>query len=80
MATDLSTDIAQQAVEPVSSSGDGHSSSGRGIGELIKAQQFLDARVNRKRRRLGIVTRVITTPGCLDLEGRASPPFNGGVT
>lgn len=77
---DLTADIAQQALEPASSSGDGHSASGRAVGELIKAQQFLDARRAAKKRRRGIVTTQLTTPGAIDLCGVPATGFAGGPT
>jgi hypothetical protein len=77
--TDLTSDIAQQAVEPASSSGDGQSASGRSIGDLIKAQQFLDARVALRKRRRGITMTQLTTPGANDDGGRATTSFNGGI-
>lgn len=77
---DLSTDIAQQAVEPVSVTADGQSTTARGIGELLVAQNALDARLNRNKRRLGLTRKRMVSPGCLDLEGAYIPPFNGGVS
>jgi len=79
--TDLSDTIAAEAALPISSSGDGQAATARPIGDLIKAQQFLDARAARKKRRLGIITRVMTTPGALDDGGRSISPggnFAGG--
>lgn len=76
---DLTTDIAQQAVEPVSVTADGQSTTGRSISDLLLAQNALDARANRKKRRLGIISRTLVSPGCLDIEGRANPPFSGGA-
>jgi xanthine dehydrogenase iron-sulfur cluster and FAD-binding subunit A len=80
-ATDLSSDLAQQAVEPASSSGDGHSASARPIGDLLKAQQALDARVTVRKRRRGMITTQLTTPGALDDAGRSTTGgFGGGIT
>lgn len=77
-ANDLSSDIASQAVEPVSHSGDGVSTSGRPIGDLIKAQQFLDAKVAARKRRRGMVSTQLTTPPALDDGGRAVSDFDSG--
>lgn len=75
-STDLTSDIAQQAVEPASSSGDGQSTSGRSIGDLIKAQQFLDGKRAMRKRRRGIRMTQLVPPGPLDDCGRAT----GGTT
>ena len=77
---DLSADIAQQAVEPAGVTADGQSTTARPIGDVLLAQNALDARANRSKRRLGITSRRLVTPGCLDIEGAANPPFNGGVS
>lgn len=77
--TDLSTTIATEAATPQSSSGDGQSASARPIGDLIKAQQFLDARVVMKKRRRGILSTQLTTPGAIDLAGaQTTTGFAGG--
>jgi hypothetical protein len=78
MATDLSDTIAAEAVAPVSSTADGQTATARSISEILLAQNALDARASRTKRRLGMITRTLTSPGCLDIEGRANPPFNGG--
>ncbi len=69
--TDLTGDIAQQAVEPVASTADGQSNTGRAVGELIKAQQFLDAKAALANRRRGLTYTRLVTPGALDDCGRA---------
>lgn len=73
---DLSSDIAQQAVEPASSAADGQSSSARPVGDLIKAQQFLDAKAVMKKRRRGLLMTRIVTPGPLDDYGRSGGSFD----
>ena len=69
---DLTPDIATQAVEPAASSADGQSSSGRDVGQLIKAQQFLDAKVTQKKRRRGVLFTKLVAPGALNDEGTSS--------
>ncbi len=63
--TDLSDAIATEAVAPSSSSADGQSASGRPIGDIIKAQQFLDAKAAMKKRRRGVLFTKLTTPGAV---------------
>ena len=76
--TDLTDTIATEAVSPSSSSADGQSASARPIGDLIKAQQFLDAKAALKKRRRGITYTQLTTPGAIDLCGGPSTSFDGG--
>lgn len=76
---DLSNDIATQAVEPISSTADGQSSTGRSTADIITADQYLAAKTAMRKRRRGVAFTKLTTPGALDDCGRAgTPPFNGG--
>ena len=70
MATDLTSDIATQAVEPMSSTVDGNSSASRSMADIIAGQQFLDAKVTQRKRRRGVVFTKLVTPGALTDEGR----------
>jgi hypothetical protein len=82
-STDLSADIAQQATEPVAVTADGQSTTGRGVADLIAAQQFLDARAALAKRRRGMLMTQLTTPGPVHDGGAAVspvPPFGGGIT
>jgi len=84
MATDLSTDIATQAVEPVTSSGDGQSATARPIADMMLADQYLAAKAAMKNRRRGIQFAQMTNPGCPSDGGGVYPsggiyPFGGGV-
>jgi hypothetical protein len=79
-STDLSDTIATEAAAPQSSAADGQSASGRPIGDLIQAQQFLDARAAMRKRRRGLLYARAITPGALDDSGRPCGPtdFDGG--
>lgn len=73
MPTDITSDIATQAVEPSSSSADGQSASARPIADLITAQQMLDNRIALRKRRRGIGLTRFTAPGaCDDMGGTLS--------
>jgi hypothetical protein len=75
--TDLTETIATEAASPQSSAADGQVATGRPIGDLIKAQQFLDARAAMRKRRRGITYTQLTTPGALDDGGQAVAPAGG---
>lgn len=77
MATDLSPDIAQQAAEPASVTADGQSTTARPIGDVLKAQQYLDARAQVRKRRRGMLMTQLTTPGALTDDGQAVCGCNG---
>lgn len=75
---DLAETIAEQAAEPVSSSTDGQSATGRPIADLIAADQHLAAkRVAAARRPLrGVAITQLITPGALDDNGRGNGTFS----
>jgi hypothetical protein len=73
---DLTTTIETEAALPASSSADGQSASARPIGDLIKAQQFIDAKAVLKKRRRGLLFTKLVTPGAASDCGRASNQFN----
>jgi hypothetical protein len=62
-ANDLATDIAQQAVEPASTTSDGQSATGRPVADLIAADQYLAQKAARAKRRRGIYFSQLVTPG-----------------
>lgn len=69
---DLSADIAAQAVEPITVSADGQSATGRGIGELIQADQYGEMKAARKRRRFGmVISKMIPQGAAPDTGGSA---------
>lgn len=78
---DLSDDIATQAVEPISSTADGHSSTGRSIADLIAADQYLAGKAAAAKRRRGMMFSVFRTPGagdgCVQLNS-FDRPYGGG--
>lgn len=79
---DLSDDIAQQAVEPITSAADGQSSTGRSVGEMIQADQYLGSKAAAKKRRRGVVFTKLEAPGALpDCGGLGQTPFDrlGGI-
>ena len=78
--TDLTGSIASQALEPIASSADGQSNTGRSMSDLIKAQQFLDAKAAMQRKRRGIMTTRCVTPGPFDYpaHGYGGCGFDGG--
>lgn len=69
---DLSNDIAEQALEPISSAADGQSATGRSVNELIKADQYLAGKVAARKRRRGMMFSVAQTPGAMP--GGCVPP------
>lgn len=74
---DLTPDIAQQAVEPVSSATDGISATGRPIGDLIAADQYAGGKPSAKLRRRGLRFTKILPSGPMPDCGRATS-FDGG--
>jgi len=60
---DLSNDIAEQAVEPITSAADGQSATGRSVEELIRADQYLAGKAAAAKRRRGMMFSVFRTPG-----------------
>lgn len=78
---DLSADIAAQAVEPITSAGDGQSATGRAIGELIAADQYGAAKAAVRKRRRGLSFSRLVAPGALPDCGRAGASFDhpGGL-
>jgi hypothetical protein len=73
---DLSDDIAQQAVEPVTSAADGQSATGRAIGEIVQADQYVAGKTAAKKRRRGIRFAKIINPGALS-DGGQGPGIGG---
>lgn len=67
---DLSNDIAQQAVEPISSAADGQSSTGRSTADMIAADQYLAQKAAAKKRRRGVSFTKLVPPGPADDCGR----------
>lgn len=67
--TDLSTTIATEAALPASSTSDGQSASGRPIGDLIQADQYLGNRKAITNRRRGMYLSRLIPPGAFG--GRA---------
>jgi hypothetical protein len=60
---DLSSDIAEQVLEPIASAADGQSATGRSVEELIKADQYLAGKTAAAKRRRGMMFSVFRTPG-----------------
>lgn len=60
--TDLTGDIAQQAVEPITVSADGQTSTGRSVDDLIKANNYLAACVAAKSKRRGLLFTKLLPP------------------
>lgn len=78
---DLSGDIAQQAVEPVTVTADGQTSTARPVGELVQADQYGAAKPAAKKRRRGLRFSKLINPGPLSDGGAATgagDPFAGG--
>lgn len=75
---DLSNDIAEQVIEPITSAADGQSSTGRSVEELIRADQYLAAKSAITKRRRGVYFSKISTPGAMSDQAGSNPPANGG--
>jgi hypothetical protein len=60
--TDLTGSIAQQAVEPIASTADGQSNTGRTIAELIAANNYIAACVAAKSKRRGLLFTKLLAP------------------
>ena len=73
--TDLSGDIAQQAVEPINSVADGNANTGRPVADLIAADRYLAAKAAMRRRRRGLLFTKLTPPPAFPGGG---PPCGGG--
>lgn len=67
---DLSNDIAQQAVEPISSTADGQSATARSTADMVTADQYLAQKKAAKKRRRGISFTKLVPPGPADDCGR----------
>lgn len=62
---DLSDDIAEQAVEPLTSAADGQSATGRSTGELLEADRYLGNKPARKTARRGIAFSKLIPPASI---------------
>jgi hypothetical protein len=69
MATDLSADIASQAIEPASASADGQIASARPVADLILADQYLAGKVALKRKARGIQFSKLIPPAAYSDQG-----------
>lgn len=77
---DLSNDIAQQAVEPLTSAADGQSATGRPVADLATAENHVNALSALRKRRRGVSFTKLVPPGALpDCGGLTTGPFSGGL-
>jgi hypothetical protein len=75
---DLSSDIAAQAVEPISTTADGQSSTGRSVADLIAADQYLAGKAASRMRRRGVAYVKLIPAGPLSDGGRNNGCNNFG--
>lgn len=73
---DLAADIAEQAVEPVSTTTGDQSNTGRGIAELIQADQHLAAKRAARRPLCGVKVVQLQGGVAFDDGGRAVGSFH----
>lgn len=69
---DLSTDIAEQAVEPLSVTADGQTTVGRTMQDMIDADRYLATKTASANRRRGLFFTRLLPPGCVSDQGRGN--------
>jgi hypothetical protein len=73
---DLANDIAEQALEPISTASGDQSSTGRSVDELIQADQHLSAKRAARKPFRGIAVTQLLGGAALDDNGRTAGSFD----